>query len=221
MNVDMQNWFDNLYVPGKPDEYEVKQFLKLAGLYVPKGRVFSIGEDVDLLGLDQPFVAKVCSPDILHKTEMGGVILNLGKKEVPNAVEQLFKKFPKARVLVEQQQKYLATEFIIGSLVDPVFGQCIMAGTGGIFTEIFKDATFRLAPCSVNEAKGMLDELLLSPLFKGFRGMQVDKTELAKIIAIISEILTANKNFLINMDINPIVFSMGKWIVLDAKITFE
>jgi len=96
-----------------------------------------------------------------------------------------------------------------------------MVGAGGVLTEIYKDTAFRLAPCSVTDATDMIDELVLSPVFDNFRGMNLDKKKLAQTISQVSRLAHDLGDKLSQLDINPIVFSDGEWIALDVKVMFE
>ena len=119
---------------------------------------------------------------------------------------------------MEEMCAYSGTEFIIGSTVDPVFGRTIMAGAGGILTEIYKDVSFRLSPCTVDTALEMLDGLVVAPLFSGFRGIWLDKRGLAEIVSKVSYLVEDIGDRFSQLDINPIVYSRDKWIVLDSKL---
>jgi len=166
-------------------------------------------------------VIKVCSSDILHKTELQGVVLNCERDNVKNNFEKMQKRFPNENILVESQTDFRGPEFIIGIIKDPALGHAIMVGAGGVLTEIYKDTSFRLAPCSEKEAMDMIDELVLSPIFDNFRGMVLDKKKLAKTVSQVSILAHDLGDKLSQLDINPIVFSNNEWIALDVKILFE
>jgi 3-hydroxypropionyl-CoA synthetase (ADP-forming) len=116
---------------------------------------------------------------------------------------------------------YSGTEFIIGSTVDPVLGPAIMAGAGGILTELYKDIAFRLSPCTLDGATEMLDGLIIAPIFNGFRGISLDKRGLAEIISNVSYLVDEIGDKFSQLDINPIVYSQNKWVILDAKLTLS
>ena len=115
----------------------------------------------------------------------------------------------------------MGPEFIIGIIKDPALGHAVMVGAGGILTEIYKDTSFRLVPCSENEAMDMIDELVLSPIFDNFRGMVLDKKKLAKTVSQVSILAHDLGDKLSQLDINPIVFSNGEWIALDVKVVLD
>jgi succinyl-CoA synthetase beta subunit len=218
MNSFIDSWLRTIRCAKKPNEFEAKQLLKKYGILVPKGVLIESGSSMNLEGLKAPLVAKVCSPQMLHKTEKCGVRLHCSEASIHGVAQDLQDLFPQAPVLIEEQISFSTVEFIIGALVDPVFGPAIMAGAGGILTELYKDISFRLVPCSRNDAENMLDELMLAPLFQGYRGIQCDRTKLAETIVKVSKLVMDLDGLFSQMDINPLVFSSGAWIALDAKL---
>jgi 3-hydroxypropionyl-CoA synthetase (ADP-forming) len=106
-------------------------------------------------------------------------------------------------------------------MMDPVFGPAVMVGAGGIFTELFKDVTFRLAPCPQEEALRMLKELTVYPLIEGYRGSTIDPNKFARIISIVGNMIVDLGNVFSQLDINPIVYSEGRWAALDAMIVLR
>ncbi len=220
----LESWKDNLAVPGKPDEWECKQLLTNIGVPVPKGLLLSPGKPSGkvpgpvIKGFSFPVAAKVCSSEVLHKTEKGGVRLNLFEHDLPDAVESLYNAFPGAAVLVEEMVRYRGCEIILGALYDSAFGPAVMAGAGGIFTELYNDVAFRLAPCSREDALGMLEELTIFPAMSGYRGLEADAQALAVIIEKISRLAEAFQGEECQLDINPVVWMNDTWIALDAAI---
>ncbi len=171
-NKKIEEWYLNLKIPGEPDEFEVKALLALFDIEVPKGQRFEPEDDISVSDFHAPFVLKACSSDLLHKTDIGGVVLNVDEKSLIETANKLRAKFPVKSLLIEELVKPESIEFIVGALVDPNFGPAVMVGTGGIFTELYKDVAFRLIPCSQSEIFRMLDELTVSQVFKGFRGSE-------------------------------------------------
>ena len=136
MNIILDQWRAELTVPDRPDEYEVKRLLSRLGLNVPRGiRIgpAAIGGVPEFSG---PFVAKVCSPDIVHKTDLHGVHLNLGPQDLAMAMGALRDAFPETAILVEQMVSFDGPEMIAGGLIDPGFGPAVMVGAGGIGFEL-------------------------------------------------------------------------------------
>ena len=214
-------WFESLGDKGRPDEFDAKQLVKLYSIKVPQGKILGPDDEFDVNGIDPPYVLKVCSSNILHKTEFQGVVLNNDNESVQDNFAMIQQRFPNENILVENQSTYMGPEFIIGIIKDPALGHAVMVGAGGVLTEIYKDTAFRLAPCSVNEATDMIDELVLSPVFENFRGMALDKEKLAITISQVARLAHDLGDKLSQLDINPIVFSDGEWIALDVKIMFD
>ena len=163
-------------------------------------------------------MAKVCSPDILHKTDVGGVVLNLDPGTLPLALSDLRRRFAHQPVLIEEQLGADGPEFILGGLLDPDFGPAVMAGAGGILTELYRDVVFRLAPCPEAEARRMLAELIIAPVLSGFRGLKLDLPGLAGLVSRLGDLMVEIAARLSQLDLNPVVYAAGRWVVLDAKL---
>lgn len=221
MNDNLKSWFDSLVDKKNPDEFDAKQLVKLYSINVPAGKRVSSDEEPDLENIKSPYVLKVCSSKILHKTELQGVLLNNDRENVKDNFKRMQQRFPHENILVENQTDFTGPEFIIGIIKDPALGHAVMVGAGGVLTEIYKDTSFRLVPCSENEAMDMIDELVLSPIFDNFRGITLDKKKLAGTIFRVSKLAHDLGDKLSQLDINPIVFSKGQWVALDVKVVLE
>jgi len=221
MKGSVKTWLESLRVPGKPDEWESKNLLRLAGFRVPGGRRILPGEAAEPADFGFPLVLKVCDPEILHKTERGGVLLNVIAGGFSGAVQDLRERFPGSPLLAESLCRSLGTEFILGGLVDPVFGPAVMAGAGGILTEVYEDAVFRLCPCSPDEALRMLGELRIAPVLQGYRGSRLDLKALADTVARLSRLFEAFEGSLSQVDINPLVFTEEGWTALDCVLVIR
>ena len=168
-----------------------------------------------------PVVVKVDSEAIVHKSEIGGVAINLTDKDaVRRAVENIGKKHkePGLKFLV---QKYLpgGKEVIIGAKADDELGHLIMCGLGGIYVEIFKDVAFKLSPVTDVEAEEMLSSLKAAPLLKDVRGEKgVDRQKLAEIISRVSQLVT-DVPAIRQMDLNPIIAYEDRVFVVDARMS--
>ena len=208
---------DGFTIADRPDEEETKRLLARQGLRVPASLRARAGE-APTPPFPGPYVVKVCSAEVLHKTEQGGVRLSVGPDELPVVVHQMQSRFPGADILVEEQVRHAGMEFILGAFRDPTFGPAVMAGTGGILTEIYRDVAFRLVPCTAGEALRMLRELAVFPVLDGFRGMTLDAAGLAGMIARVSSIVENLGDRFSQLDLNPVVFSPGGWTILDAKL---
>ena len=175
-----------------------------------------------------PVVLKIVSPDIIHKFDVGGVILNLNSQaEVQNAynriIENVKKNKPEARILgvLVQEMAPPSTEVIVGAIKDPQFGPALMFGLGGIFVEVLKDVTFRIAPITEVDAREMISEVKAYPLLKGYRGQPpADIDTLVKILLNTSRLVMEHPEIK-EIDLNPIlVYSRGAKTV-DARIILE
>jgi hypothetical protein len=221
MKTLLAQWRSQLITANRPDEYEVKRLLAAMGLAVPESlRTRSAILD-RLPSFDGPYALKVCTPDILHKTDWQGVCLNLDRQNLAAAMRKLSAAFPEAPLLIEQMVESRGPEMIAGGLQDPSLGPAVMVGAGGILTEIAPDVTFRLAPLDENEAHRMLAELRLYPVFEGYRGLDLDAASLARLLAAVSRMVAAWGSALDQLDLNPIVWNGRDWVILDAKLVLQ
>jgi acetyltransferase len=178
-----------------------------------------------------PVVLKIVSPDILHKSDAGGVKVDIsGEDNVRQAYKEIldnaknYKADADIHGIVVQQMAPWATETIIGSVNDPTFGASVMFGLGGIFVEVMKDVTFRVAPISEKEAATMLDEIRGAPILDGVRGESPrDKKALAKVLAQYAFMVTDLEDEVSESDANPVlVYEEGEGvIVVDARIILK
>jgi len=197
------------------------------GIPVPQeGVAKSAQEAVRLAGeMGFPVVLKIVSPEILHKTEAGGVLV--GVKDAA-AVEQGYatimanaKKYnAKANLVGVQVQQMLGggQEVIIGAVTDPSFGKLVAFGLGGVLVEVLKDVTFRLAPASHDDALAMLDGIAAAEMLKGVRGSEpVNREALALVIERVSE-LVADFPEISELDLNPVFATPKGAIAADVRI---
>ena len=177
-----------------------------------------------------PVVMKVSSPDILHKTDIGGIILNInGPEEVRssfhNIMSSVNRLIPNARIYGVTLYKMIpqGREIIIGMSQDVQFGPLVMFGLGGIYVNFLKDVSFRLAPLSEHEAQLMMEETRAYVLLKGIRGEPPSDTESLKNMLLRVGQLVWDFPDIVEMDINPvIVYGVGEGcIALDVKITLS
>jgi hypothetical protein len=206
---------------GRPDEFEAKRLLAAAGVAVPDGVRLAPGDAPDGVSFAGPYVIKVCGPEIRHKTDLGGVQLDVTAGELARTVGRMRERFPGLALLIERQLRREGPEMIVGGLIDPTFGPAVMAGSGGVLTELREDVAFRLAPCPEDEARRMLAELVVAPLFDGFRGLRLDGGGLARLIARVSALIVELGERFDQLDINPVVLCSGAWVALDAQLTLR
>ena len=175
-----------------------------------------------------PVVLKIVSPDIIHKSDVGGVIVNLkDAKDVRNAYKQILESIKKHKAdakivgMLVQEMAPSSTEVIVGAIKDPQFGPALMFGLGGIFVEVLKDVTFRVAPITVDEAREMITEVKAYPLLKGYRNQPpADIEAIVKILLNTSRLVMEHQEIK-ELDLNPImVYEKGAKTV-DARIILE
>jgi len=165
-----------------------------------------------------PLVMKVVGP--IHKTDVGGVSLNIRSDESVRLEFNRMMTIPETTaVLIAEQAQ--GTELFLGAKYEPKFGHVILCGIGGIFVEVFKDVTSGLAPLSFDEALSMIRNLRAYPIIKGYRGNPgVNRTKFAEIIVRLSSMLRFATEIK-EMDINPLLGSGNKIVAVDARITIE
>jgi acyl-CoA synthetase (NDP forming) len=175
-----------------------------------------------------PVVLKIVSPDIIHKSDVGGVIINIkDAKDVQSAYKQIMdnvkKHKPDAKIvgMLVQEMASQSTEVIVGATKDPQFGPTLMFGLGGIFVEILKDVTFRIAPVIEDEAREMIKDVKAYPLLKGYRNMPPADVEAIVGILLNTSRLVMEHQEIKELDLNPImVYEKGAKTV-DARIILE
>jgi len=204
-----------------------KSILKSYGVKVPPyALVTSPKEAVKAAKkIGYPLVMKIVSPQILHKTDVGGVKVGIDNdKDVKKTFNDMYKRLSKKKgvevkgVLLEKMVPK-GVELIVGLQVDPQFGPVIMVGLGGVMTEVFKDVAFRMLPITTADAKSMLEELKGSKILKGFRGSKpIDMDMLAKALVQIGKLGVDNADYVNSIDFNPVVVYPKSYYVVDAKI---
>lgn len=222
------NWSTSLRVENKADEWETKELFKSAGLPVPLQYLFKeniedgVIQSLSFLpsGLEPPFAVKLCSPDVLHKSDVGGVKLSVSRDDLPSVLKGMRENFPGDNFLIYHMEAIRGIEFILGALKDPSFGPAVMVGAGGVMTELYKDVSFCLAPCTSRDAEHILSELTIAPVLTGFRGSSMDREALIEIIVKFSGLASAAAEAGAQLDINPIVWNGEAWKILDAKCVF-
>jgi len=178
--------------------------------------------------LGYPIVLKIVSQDILHKTEAGGVLLGIQNPvEVRNGFSRIMNSAkmynPRAKLegVLIQRMAPQGREIIIGGLMDPQFGQTLMFGLGGVFVEIFKDVTLRIAPIVEQDAREMIHEIKAYPVLKGYRGQPpADEDIIVEILLRASDLMMENPD-INQMDLNPVmIYDKGASIV-DARMILQ
>ncbi len=210
------------------DELSGKQLLAQFGVTVPKSVIVQAGEALaaKLQGLQGPYVVKVMSQDILHKSDVGGVRIRMkDADEVEGAIRDMLERpeIAKARLdgfLVEEMAP-AGQELVIGALRDAQFGPLVMVGLGGIFVEVLKDVAFRICPIERIDALEMLDELKGKALLDGARGQAAVSREaiVDMLLRIGGEkgLLMALSDEIAEADINPLIVSSQGAVAVDAR----
>ncbi len=213
-------------------EAKAKEILRAYNFNVPSGRlVVSSKEAIDIANeIGYPLAMKIASPDILHKSDIGGVKLNLDSPgEVCDAFDLMMlrvsQRMPNARLdgVYLERMSSRGREVIIGMTRDPQFGPMLMFGLGGIFVEVMKDVTFHLAPITEREAMQMLEGTKSFALLKGVRGQEgVDLSAIGSSLQRMSQLVTDFPHIL-EMDINPLIVGpVGtEPVAADARITIK
>jgi len=180
--------------------------------------------------LKYPVVMKISSPNIIHKSDAGGVKVGLSSEmEVRQAFKEVVENArayrPKAKILGVTIQEYVphAREVIVGALQDPTFGATVMFGLGGVWVEALKDVSFRLAPLNADDAREMISEIKGYPILGGIRGEP--PADINAIVDVLQKVGQLEYEFpeISEMDINPLfVFDKGKGaIAVDARIILK
>jgi acetyltransferase len=173
-----------------------------------------------------PVVLKISSPDIIHKTDIGGVVLDIGNvEELRDAYKRMMRKMktkrPKAKVdgvLVQEMIPASSREMIVGARRDPQFGPVIMFGLGGIWVEALKDVSFKLIPIDRKDARDMIESIKGYTILEGFRGQKpVNFRLLEDCLLNVSKLILKNKRIQ-ELDINPLFISDKKSIAVDGRI---
>ena len=202
-------------------ENEVKDLLRAYGIPTTKYQVVRTEKDLEKLTLRFPVALKVCSPTILHKTDVGGVVLNIqNTDELKKTFRAFRKKFPSENILVDQMEEK-GVEIIVGLVQDPTFGLSIMCGIGGIFTELYKDVSFRVVPIDSYDAAQMVEELAGKKLLEGFRGVKANKQLVIDLVLKVSKLGEEFIDQVDQMDLNPVFVYEKRICVVDAKLILK
>ena len=202
-------------------ENEVKDLLKAYGVRTTNYKLVNKPEDLENLDLKFPVALKVCSSKILHKTDVGGVKLGIqNMDELKKRFKEFRKKFPKENLLVDQMEEK-GVEIIVGLVQDPTFGLSIMCGIGGIFTELYKDVTFRVVPIDRYDAEQMIEEIKGKKLLEGFRNIPANKELVVDLLIKVSKIGQELDKHIDQLDLNPVFVYGDDLCVVDAKLILK
>ena len=203
-----------------------RQILAAAGIRYNRSATAASAEDAARLApeVGWPMVVKVVSPDVVHKSDVGGVVLGVADEgELQEACRRISEDVTRAveGARIEGftlEEQVSGTEIIVGMSHDPVFGPLMMVGLGGIFVEVFGDVSFRLAPLTHRDALQMISELACRKLLDGARGRPVlDRHELAEILVRVSNLVEATPA-IAELDVNPLVITADGLVAIDARV---
>jgi acetyltransferase len=218
---------------GSLTEVEAKQVFAAYGLPVTTTSLATTEDEAVALAekTGYPVVMKIVSPDILHKSDAGGVKVNIkdeaGAREAFKTIMKnslAYKADANIHGIAVQEMAPWGTEVILGSVNDATFGPTMMFGLGGIFVEVLKDVTFRVAPVSNSQAQRMLGEIRGAPILAGVRGEAPRDTEaLSDVICRYSNMILDLSDEISESDANPVlVYEKGKGVkVVDARIILK
>jgi succinyl-CoA synthetase beta subunit len=208
-------------------EFESKQLLAKYGIPITEERLVETADDAGAAAgeIGYPVVLKACGPEITHKTERELVVVGVRNSEelrfAFDKVKTNLGNTPSEGILV-QQMRSGERELVIGLIRDPQFGPCVMFGLGGIFTEILKDTSFRVAPITEEEALQMMDDIRARDILGPVRRMApADKPRLAKALVGLGQIGIDLPN-VAEIDVNPLIIAHdGSPIAVDALVVLK
>jgi acetyltransferase len=210
---------------------EAMDLLDAYGIPTPDGDIVDSATDAEETAarIEGPVVMKIVSPDILHKSDIGGVKVGVETDDVYDAYEDLVTRArnyqPDAEILGVQVQEMVdldsGVETILGMNRDPQFGPLLLFGLGGIFVEILEDTTFRVAPVSESEATEMTREIDAAPLLRGARGR--DPTDVDAVVESVQRLSQLVTDFpaILELDINPLVATPDGVQAVDVRLTVD
>jgi acetate---CoA ligase (ADP-forming) subunit beta len=204
-------------------EPDAKSILSLAGIDVPK---FTWSKDLQSAlafasAIGYPVVAKIVSPEVIHKSDVGGVVPNILDA---GRLTEVFNSFGRmkgfAGMLVEEMLEGI--ELIVGAKIDHQFGPVMLLGIGGTSVEIYRDTSLRMAPLRPQDIDGMIEDLKAHQLLEGYRGSEpVNKEALRRMLLSFSDLAMDLAETIDSIDLNPVFCSATRCTVADARIMLK
>ena len=203
-------------------EHESKAVLESLGISTTEGYLARSEEEAVAMAesIGGPVVLKVMSPQVIHKSDAGGVALDLqGPGEVRAAYREMMEAFAEKEIagVAVQEMARPGAEAIVGVARDPTFGPILMFGLGGIFVEILQDVSLRSIPITENDADEMIRGIKGRPLLEGYRGRSADIPALKRLLLQISDLVVEHPE-ISEMDLNPVFLYPDGYTVVDARI---
>ena len=231
ISTELEKILDAGRAQGGLDEPGAKRLLAAAGIAVPHGCVIQSAEELPhaLAGMRFPLVAKLVSPDASHKSDVGGVKLQLATAQQVQAAVAELDAAARARglrvsgFLVEQM--VTGHELVVGGVMDARFGPVLMLGLGGVFVEVLRDVVFRICPLDRLDAVEMIGDLKGAPLLRGARG-RAPASEAALVQAILAVggeggLLVSQQQRIAELDINPLIVDGERAVACDARVVLR
>lgn len=204
-------------------EPQAKRFLALAGIPVPRFLWTDKRDDATAFAreIGYPVVVKIVSPEVVHKSEVGGVVVGISNDQ---ALEEAFSAMERidgfAGVIVDEMVK--GVELIVGTKFDDQFGPVVLLGIGGTATEIYRDVALGMAPLCDTDVERMVERLKAAPLLYGFRGSEpVDVGALKEMVIRFSNLVLDLGDIVESIDLNPVMCTASKCVVADARIMLK
>ena len=211
-------------------EVESKELLKKAGIPVVEAKLAQSKKEAISISKEMgfPIVLKISSPDVIHKSDSGGVKLGLANatqvgKAYSEIISSVKQAYPKAQIqgVSVQPMAPPGVEVIVGMSKDSQFGPVLMFGLGGILVEVLKDVSFRIVPVTERDAREMIREIKGYPILEGYRGQKpASIPALEKLIVKVSQFVEKNPQIK-ELDLNPIFAYPDKAVAVDARIILE
>lgn len=211
-------------------ELEARKVCDAYGIKCPPTQLVKSIEECIQAGnnIGYPVVIKIFSKQIIHKSDVGGVVVGIRDAEqlgqaYDNMLNTVKERFPKAVIegVIVQKMLDKGVETIIGGFKDPQFGPVVMFGMGGIYVEVFKDAAFRLAPIDKEEAKRQIEQTKIYKVLKGIRGEKpCDLEALSEAIVNAANLLSSNDEIK-EIDFNPVICYSDGCVAVDSRIVLD
>lgn len=223
LNFNYENLFNlfNLKTIMKTEVLDAQKSQEIISKFVlvPETQIITSLKD---LKINAPLVMKILSSDAIHKTEFGGVSIVYKSEEIESSFNDLILKSKNHKLKLKGilVQKFIeGQQLIIGLKKDPTFGNVILFGLGGIFTELLNDVSIRKCPINKEEAQSMIEELKSKKLFEGFRNIRLNTEKLKEDLISISKI--PDKKDIQELDINPYILNSKEGMAVDVRIVIN